>query len=222
MFLARRFTSILSRQKATTFCTNGKKDKMKTKLLPLVVSVFVALCFGLIGCSGSSGTSTQASSEPTAQEESSATEEAAAAEEPEAPTEEATEAKTEPEPEPEPEPEASNTTYDISIDGVRLAQDWEGNEIAVVAYTWTNNSEDTTSFATALYAKVFQNGVECDNLVLADDIDNDGYMADVKPGGTVSFEHGYAIKDHSEITVEVTELFSLSKDILAEATLTLE
>ena len=112
--------------------------------------------------------------------------------------------------------------YDVSIDSVRLGQDYSDNEIAIVRFTWTNNSDKSAGFATTLHAKAFQNGVECNDIVMGKDVDNDGYMAEVKPGGTVSFEQEYEIKDHSDITVEVTKLFSFSDEVLAEATFSLE
>ena len=112
--------------------------------------------------------------------------------------------------------------YVVSIDDARVGQDYEGKEVAIVRFTWTNNSDKARSFAGTLHAKAFQNGVESNNINFVTGVDSDGEMAEVKPGGTVSFEHTYALTDHSEMTVEVKELISFDNTILATKTFTFE
>ena len=111
--------------------------------------------------------------------------------------------------------------YPTTIDGVRIGADYEGKEIVVVSFTWTNNSDETTSFALSVHPKVFQNGIECDTAI-AMDINNDKYMSDVRPGGSVQVEMAYEIEDHSDVEVEVSELFSFSDDLIASGTFSLE
>lgn len=118
--------------------------------------------------------------------------------------------------------DAAASEYAVSIDSARLGVDYEGKEVVIVSYTWTNNSDRATSFAATLYPKVFQNNVEINTAIVVDDLNSEGYMADVKPGGTVSFEMAYKIADHSDVTVEVTELISFDDTILAEQVFTLE
>ncbi len=118
----------------------------------------------------------------------------------------------------EQEPEVQSD-YEVSIDGARLTEDYEGNSAIVVTFTWTNNSEDTTSFAAALMPTVFQNGVELETAVVVDDqYDSSGYLAEVKTGGTTEVQMAYLLEDESEVEVEVEELISLDDVVLAETT----
>lgn len=107
--------------------------------------------------------------------------------------------------------------YAVTIDGCRVTEDYQGAPVAVVTYTFTNNSDDATSFMVALRPQVFQNGVEL-NTAIGSDWDSEKYLSDVKPGSSSTVEIGYALEDTSDVTVEVTELISFDDTILAEAT----
>ena len=115
---------------------------------------------------------------------------------------------------------ASQAAYTVNIEGVRLGQDYEGKDIAIVTYSWENNSEEADAFWLVFYPKVFQNNVEVET-AFTTDIDNDGYMAEVKPGGGTTFEIAYEIKDYSDITVEVSPLFDWNDEVIAEQTFAL-
>ena len=110
--------------------------------------------------------------------------------------------------------------YGVTIDGCRVTEDYQGNPAAVVTYTFTNNSDEATSFMVALYPKVFQNGVEL-GTAIGSDWDSEKYSSDVKPGSSTTVEMGYALEDMSDITVEVEELLSFSDAVLAEQTISL-
>lgn len=107
--------------------------------------------------------------------------------------------------------------YGVTIDGCRVAEDYEGKPAAVVSYTFTNNSDDAVSFAVALNPQVFQNGVQL-NTAIGTDWDSEKYLSDVKPGASTTVEIGYELEDESDITVEVTELISFDDTVLAEQT----
>lgn len=116
--------------------------------------------------------------------------------------------------------ESTEAAYGVTIDGCRVTEDYEGNPAAVITYTFTNNSDEATSFMVALYPKVFQNGVELDTAI-GSDWDSNKYTSDVKPGSSTTVEIGYALEDMSDVTVEVEELLSFSDTILAEQTFSL-
>lgn len=116
---------------------------------------------------------------------------------------------------------APSSAYAVTIDEARLAEDYEGNPVAVVTYTFTNNSEDATSFAVALNPQAFQNGVEL-NTAIGSEWDSEKYMSDVKPGGSSTVEIGYKLEDDSDVTAEVTELFSFDDTVLAQKTFSLK
>ena len=113
-----------------------------------------------------------------------------------------------------PEEEAD---YAVTIDGSEMTKDYEGNPAMIVDFTFTNNSDDATSFAAACSQNAFQNGVELEMAITADDLGN-GYMAEVKPGASTTARLAYVLSDESDVSVEVTELFSLDDTMLAEAT----
>ncbi|MBQ9020756.1 MAG: DUF5067 domain-containing protein [Eggerthellaceae bacterium] len=121
----------------------------------------------------------------------------------------------------EPAEQTNQAAYTVNIEGVRLGQDYEGNEVAIVTYSWENNSDEADSFWLVFHPKVFQNNVETE-VGISSETDNDGYMAEVKPGGGTSFEIAYEIKDHSDITVEISPLFDWNNEIIAEQTFSLE
>lgn len=173
------------------------------------IALLLAGTLALVGCGGSPDSGSKASTD---EKEDAPQEQPAESPEPE----------QEPEPEPEPEPAAPDTKYPVTIDGVRLGTDYSGNDVVIVTFTWTNNSDETTSFALSVMPKVFQGGIECENAFMVDDADSDKYMTDVRPGTTITVEMAYELQDYSEIEVEVTELFSFSNDPIAYQKFSLE
>lgn len=117
------------------------------------------------------------------------------------------------------EPAASS--YAVTIDGCRVTEDYEGNPAAVVAYTFTNNSDETTSAAVAVHAQAFQNGTELELAVVTDAEESGKSMNEVKPGSSITYELSYELADMSDLTVEVEELFSFSDELIAEQTFSL-
>lgn len=107
--------------------------------------------------------------------------------------------------------------YAVTIDGSTLTTDYEGAPAIIVDYTFTNNSEEATSFAMACSPKAFQNGVELEMAIVTEDLGN-GYSGEIKPGASTTARIAYSLTDESEVSVEVTELFSLEDVMLAEAT----
>lgn len=117
----------------------------------------------------------------------------------------------------QPAEEQASSKYAVTIDGSTVTTDYEGKPAIIVDYTFTNNSDDATSFAVACSQKAFQNGVQLETAVVLDDLGN-GYLAEIKPGATTSARKAYSLADESDVTVEVTELISFDDTILAEAT----
>lgn len=115
------------------------------------------------------------------------------------------------------EVEEPASDYVVTIDGSTVTTDYEDNPAIIIDYSFTNNSEEAISFAVACHAKVFQNGVQLESAIVAEDLGN-GYMAEIKPGATTTARLAYVLTDESDVTVEVEELFSLDDTLLAEAT----
>lgn len=158
------------------------------KILTFATALAMSLC--LFGCSSSDGSA----------------ESEAAGTEPEV----AEEAITE-------EPPAANSDFVVEIGEGTVVQDYEGNPALAVNYTWTNNSDEATSFAVAIYAQAFQNGVQLDPAI-AIDVDSGSTMNEIKPGATQSVTQVYALSDSSEVLVECSELVSFDDTIIATKT----
>lgn len=105
--------------------------------------------------------------------------------------------------------------YEVEIKGAALASDYEGNPAIVITYAWTNNSDDTKSSLSCVLAKAFQDGVELENAIIADDsvFDSSSYMKDVRPGTTIDIQNAFILtSETSTVEVEISELISFSDD----------
>ena len=105
--------------------------------------------------------------------------------------------------------------YTVEIASCRLAKDWEGKEVVIVKYIYTNVANDeATSFMVAFDEEVYQNGVGLNESIMLDDSANyssDNQMKDIKKGASLEVEVAYELNDTTtDIEVEVEELFSFS------------
>ena len=114
----------------------------------------------------------------------------------------------------------SKSKYAVTIDSWEAGTDYKGANAAIVTYTFTNNSDDATSFMVAISAKAFQNGVQLESAIVTD-IDSQDIMKEIQPGATITVQRGYLLDDNSEITVQCSELISFNDAILAEQSFTL-
>ena len=108
--------------------------------------------------------------------------------------------------------------FNIDIKECRLAKDYEGKDIVIVKYGFTNNGEDATSFMVALDDKVYQDGVGLNTTFMAADSANyssDNQMKDIKKGASIDVEVAYDLNDTvTDIEVEVKELFSFDDSVV--------
>ena len=162
-----------------------------------------ALAVALVGCGGGSG-SAPADEKPAEEAEQAQ------------PAEDATQ-----EEEAEPEEAAAESPYAVTIDGAETGTDWEGNPCVIVTYTFTNNSEEATSFMVALSAEVYQDGVQLDRAI-CDDVDPDPEMNNVKTGASIQVQIAYELSSTSDVEVEVYELWDFDHTMLANQTFSVE
>ena len=164
---------------------------MKSRIIVTVATLALASSMALFGCSSNS-----ASSSSSAEDHANAKAAAASSSSAEAVSD-----------------------YDVTIDGMTLGEDYQGNPAAIVTYTFTNNSEKDTSFAVAIDAEAYQNGVELDTCVISGSNGISDSMKNIKPGGTITVDLGYQLDDTtSPVTVECGELFSFNDEIIATET----
>lgn len=157
-----------------------------------IMAAALAGCLGLVACGGGSsskGSSDASASTSTAAPAASSTQQAS----------------------------TQAAKYALTIDNATTGTDYKDNPVIIVSYTFTNNSDKAVSPAGAVINKAFQNNVELSNAVVTD-IDNDGYTKEIKTGGTVSYQQAYTLDGTTDVTVESSELISLSDDLLATAT----
>lgn len=105
--------------------------------------------------------------------------------------------------------------YQVEIKSASLASDYEGKPAIVITYSWTNNSDETISSLAAVHAKVFQDGVQLENAIIAnkDVYDSSSYTKDVRPGTTIDIQNAFILtSETSTVEVEITELISFSDE----------
>ncbi len=114
--------------------------------------------------------------------------------------------------------ENSNTLGDYAVDIVsyRLAKDYEGKDVVIVKYHFTNVKNDNAqAFYIALDDTVYQNGVSLNNAYfLSDDADynSDNQTKEIKKGASIDVEVAYELNDTTtDIEVEVKELISFNE-----------
>lgn len=101
----------------------------------------------------------------------------------------------------------------VEIKSADLSTDYEENPAIIITYSWTNNSDETTSAMVSISEKAFQDGVELDTaLIMSDNYDSSASMKDVRPGSTIDVQCAFALSSQtSEVEFELSELFSFSK-----------
>ncbi len=104
--------------------------------------------------------------------------------------------------------------YSVEILSCRLAKDYEGKDVVIVKYNFTNNGEEATAFYTAFDDNVYQDGVGLnESYVVEDDYDYsaDNQTKNIKTGSSLEVEVAYELNDSTtDIEVEVEELFSFN------------
>lgn len=99
--------------------------------------------------------------------------------------------------------------YQVKILDFSRAQDFEGTEVGVVQYEFTNNSDKNQMFSVAIGSKAFQNGVALESAVMTEDGYNDS-IKEIQPGGTITIKEAYKLADQeTPVSVEASENFSL-------------
>ena len=119
----------------------------------------------------------------------------------------------------EPAEQAPVSDYAVTIDGVSVGQDYAGEPVVVVTYSWVNNSDEATAAYVSLSEKVFQDGVELPTSYTTDGVDLEASQVDVKPGAGTTYQKAYKLSNtESPVEVEVTEWLDFDDKILASET----
>lgn len=108
----------------------------------------------------------------------------------------------------------------ISIVSSKIGKDYKDAPILLVEYEFTNNTDKAKSFTFLCIDKAFQGGVECDSIVVSDEIDAQQQLNDIQPGVPYKLTVGYNLHDTTQdVEIEITEL--LGKDVFLKQTVKL-
>lgn len=116
--------------------------------------------------------------------------------------------------------EAKLGDYEVVIEKCEHVKDYDGNDVAVVTFVFTNNSSQGATFDYVLQAKAFQDGVEAERNyaydVLSDKYDEDGNQyKEIKPGNSINVRIAYTLNSiEKPLEVEVSELFSFDSTVI--------
>lgn len=110
--------------------------------------------------------------------------------------------------------------YHVAIKELTLAKDYNGEDVGVIEYEFTNNSDKNAMFLTSITTKAFQNGIALQLAIMTET----GYvdsMTEIQPGVTLNLKVPYKLTDMTTpISVEATKLFSdkvkLTKEFILE------
>ena len=105
--------------------------------------------------------------------------------------------------------------YNVEITSCRLAKDYEGKDVVIVKYIFTNvGDDDAAAFYTTLDATVYQNGIGLNEAYFLDDSASyisDNQTKEIKKGASIEVEEAYTLNDATaDIEVEVTEWISFN------------
>lgn len=115
--------------------------------------------------------------------------------------------------------EAKLGDYEVVIEKCELI-DYDGKDVAVVTFAFTNNSSQAASFDLALQAKAFQDGIEAERNyvydVFSDEYDEDGNQhKEIKPGNSINVRIAYTLNSTEKpLEVEVSELCSFNSSVI--------
>ena len=97
--------------------------------------------------------------------------------------------------------------YAVEIKDAFKATDYEGKPAIVITFTWTNNSDETTSAMVSLAEKAFQDGVQLESAFLVDvpGYNADADMTEIRPGVSLDVQRAYVLTSSSIVEFEVEE-----------------
>lgn len=120
------------------------------------------------------------------------------------------------------EAKVSESEFDVSIDNVTVTDDGEGNNIVVIDYTFTNDSDEATSFGSAVTEELFQDGVALQrgylpyNHPLREDMDDDNVYTDIKSGASIQVREVFELTSDSNVEIKLTDRQSFDQAVILE------
>ena len=89
--------------------------------------------------------------------------------------------------------------YSVKIESCRRAKDFEGKDVVIVKYLFSNNNDDNSAaFYLSFDDTVYQNGVGLNESYVLEEsanYDSDAHMKEVKKGSSIEIERAYELND---------------------------
>lgn len=124
-----------------------------------------------------------------------------------------------------PENNTSFTYEDLTVQYLRheIITNIIDEEVLVIYYDFTNNTDENKTFDYSFSDKIFQNGVELEHsYVHANDESKNGGK-EIKPGITLTVSSSFVLEENrDDVILEVKPLFSFTDDVLMSIDLELE
>ncbi len=101
--------------------------------------------------------------------------------------------------------------YKVEIKGCSLTKNYSGKSVAIVTFSYTNNSSEAAAFDWTFVTHAYQNGIEAENTWYDDDVygGEDNQSKEIKTGATIEVKEAYLLNDTtSPLEVEVGQSFS--------------
>ena len=103
--------------------------------------------------------------------------------------------------------------YVLDYKGACIMYDEVGRDSLVMTFDFTNNSKENASCGWVITTEYMQGGVEMESAYVIADIDTyasiaEKYYSDIAPGMTLEVKNAHRLSDMSEVTVEISELWS--------------
>lgn len=101
--------------------------------------------------------------------------------------------------------------YTVSIVSCEIGDDYDGSDVLIVHYGFTNNGKRNASFSLSISAQAFQGGVELERAYFADS--NESSMLYLKPGAGIEVVEAYELPDLTKpVDIELSEYLSFSDE----------
>lgn len=115
--------------------------------------------------------------------------------------------------------------YRVDLKDSRVTSDPSGNDILIVTYTFTNNSDSAQAWSYAVSDTAFQNGVELGFVLTSYGIDGLSFeekLKEIKPGVSLDVQCAYELNDDTtDVQIELKPFVSFSDEADVTYTITL-
>lgn len=97
----------------------------------------------------------------------------------------------------------ANDDVEIEITGIELGKDYDGNDVLIVKYNFTNKGEEPTSAMMNAHMQAFQNGKEIETAIMVDGNEYNDQLDIMKGITQEDCWYTFALEDMSEVTLFV-------------------